>query len=222
MNVEYRRFDPSTAEPEQLAELVTCYINVFAEPPWHEYKKCLVCGRTWGKKDGPELQAMLLRHCGQNLADYWPRDEVEAEIRHAVDEIGTCWIAVDEIDGTKSIVGFTWGYPASKRQSKSEIEVEEAIRTCFGADVDFSRVAYLAELAVLSTHRGRSVARGLVQRRHQDFLDRGFTGAVLKVREHPEPSVTYLWYRRLGFHVAHRYQDGRVVLVCDLHPDLFR
>lgn len=46
---------------------------------------------------------------------------------------------------------------------------------------------------------------------------------VAGVRETPQPSVTFLWYAKLGFRVVHRFppDNGRVVLARDLEPGLF-
>lgn len=48
-----------------LANLVDCYREVFAEPPWNEWLACAVsnCKVSWGKSQAAELAATEFVHC---------------------------------------------------------------------------------------------------------------------------------------------------------------
>lgn len=210
-----------------LANLVECYREVFAEPPWNEWLACSVegCGLSWGKPRAAELAAAGFVHCGQPVADYWPRAKVAADLRAVLNQGAVCWLAVERDDsGSGQVVGFTWGFPLAARWDAFAPELRESLRREFGDDPHLrSDIAYQSEVGVRASHRNRGLARQLTGRRHQDFLDRGFRVGIATVRESPEPSVTYLWYLRLGYRVIHRYpsESGRVVIGRALEPGLF-
>lgn len=210
-----------------LASLVECYRDVFAEPPWNEWMKCSAegCEASWGRPQAAELAAMRFVHCGQPVADYWPRATVVADLTEALEQGAVCWLAVEHsAQGGERVVGFTWGSPVVSRWQEFEPELQESLRRAFGEGVaDDPTIVYQTEVGVMATHRNRGLARRLTERRNLDFLERGFRVGITKVRETPEPSVTFLWYAKLGFRVVHRFppDNGRVVLARDLTPGLF-
>lgn len=227
--------DPVSLEPfllgrhdaRTLAGLVECYRDVFAEPPWNEWLACSVagCGASWGTTDAPELAAARYAHCGQPVADYWPRATVVGELLAALGHGAVCWIAIERsATGAERVVGFTWGSPLASAWPEFEPELQESLRRAFGEGVaEDPTIVYQTEVGVIATHRNRGLARRLTERRNRDFLERGFRVGVTKVRETPEPSVTFRWYAKLGFRVVHRFpsDNGRVVLARDLEPGLF-
>lgn len=210
-----------------LANLVECYREVFAEPPWNEWLACADgdCKASWGKSQAAELAATGFVHCGRPVADYWPRAAVVKDLLGALRQGAVCWLAVGRsAQGAGQVVGFTWGSPIASRWQELEPDLQESLRREFGNGVaDDPTIVYQAEVGVLATHRNRGLARRLTERRNRDFLDRGFLVGITGVRETPEPSVTFLWYTRLGFRVVHRFppDNGRVVLARALEPGLF-
>jgi hypothetical protein len=52
----------------------------------------------------------------------------------------------------------------------------------------------------------------LVRRRLSDFLELGLKIGVVRTRQEPEPSETFLWYRKLDYINIASYPDGRVIL----------
>ncbi len=79
------------------------------------------------------------------------------------------------------------------------------------------KVFYQDELGVLPDYRGQGVAKRMFIARLQDAIkqeNRSKIG-VVRTREFPEPSVTFLWFtKKLGYTVLCRYpkKDGRVIL----------
>lgn len=223
------RMEPFPSEggsDEVLASLVECYREVFAEPPWNEWLKCSAgCGAAWGKPRAAELAAARFAHCGRPVTDYWPHAEVVEDLLNELAGGAVCWLAVERSDGRARVVGFTWGSPIASRWDGFEPELQDGLRREFGDTVERDpSVVYQTELGVLASHRNRGLAGTLAERRNQDFLDRGFRIGIAGVRELPEPSVTFLWYRKLGFRVVHRFpaENGRVVIARELEPGLFR
>lgn len=210
-----------------LANLVECYREVFAEPPWNEWLACAAddCDASWGRPQAAELAAEGFVHCGRPVADYWPRAKVVGDLLDALRQGAVCWLAVERAaPGGGQVVGFTWGSPIGARWREFEPELQESLRREFGDDVPSDpTIVYQTEVGVRASHRNQGLARRLTERRNQDFLDRGFRIGVTGVRESPQPSVTFLWYTKIGFRVVHRFppDNGRVVLARDLEPGLF-
>lgn len=217
-------FQPHSGDHGTLAHLVECYREVFADPPWNEWLKCAVCGSSWGKPRVAELASMRFLHCGQLVVDYWPHAKVVSDLLGALEPISVVWLAVERIQDDARVVGFTWGSPLATLWHKFEPELRACLQRELGPHPsEDPSIIYQTEIGVRASYRHRGLARQLAARRNQDFLDRGFRTGVLKVREKPEPSVTFLWYSRLGYRVVHRFppEDGRVVLVRELEPNLF-
>lgn len=224
MTITIEPFQPHSGDHGMLARLVECYREVFAEPPWNEWLTCSVCRASWGKPKAAELASMRFRHCGQPVVDYWPHAEVVSDLLGALEPSAVVWLAIERIQNEAHVIGFTWGSPLFTKWHKFEPELCESLRRELGPHLpDDPSIIYQTEIGVRASHRNQGLARRLAARRNRDFLDRGFRIGVLKVREKPEPSVTFLWYTRLGYRVAHRFppEDGRVVLVRELEPNLF-
>lgn len=220
-------FFPYSEDWTLLADLVECYRDVFAQPPWNEWLACAAgdCKASWGRPQAAELAAAGFVHCGQPVVDYWPHAKVVGDLLDALGQGAVCWLAIDRAaQGAGQVVGFTWGSSIATRWKKFEPELQESLRREFGEDVASDpTIVYQTEVGVRVTHRNQGLARRLTERRNQDFLDRGFRVGITGVRETPQPSVTFLWYTRLGFRIVHRFppDNGRVVLACDLKPGLF-
>ena len=48
-------FHPNGINRHLLNNVVACYQQVYAESPWHEWMKCLICKKSWGIKDKERL-----------------------------------------------------------------------------------------------------------------------------------------------------------------------
>ncbi len=64
------RFDFSNKSNPLLDELISCYQEVFSDSPWHEWKKCLICTRSYGKKDLHVLEIQRYICCGEKVNDF--------------------------------------------------------------------------------------------------------------------------------------------------------
>lgn len=210
MSVQYLRHSLEHTNAHRTTQLIECYRNVFGDGPWHEWVKCTVCEKYWGIKDYEYLISENFLHCGVPVSDFWPRHEVIADLRHEITDDASCWLATEE----NIVIGFTWGYPIQLQDLEKKLGVKLAGETVREID-PASLVAYQDEVGVITPHRNKKIAKALVLHRHRDFLAQGLTFGIVRTREYPEPSDTFLWYtKKLGYQVLARYPDGdgRIVL----------
>lgn len=190
------------------AQLVECYRDVFADGPWHEWLKCPQCQKYWGTKDRGILASYKFRHCNTPLVDFWPREQVISDLYHEITPEASCWLAMDN-DG---VIGFCWGYPITISNLETKLGVSFSVK--LGCESS-NPIAYQDEVGVLSSYRGRKIAKAMVARRLDDFLAQGLQVGIVRTRQSPEPSETFLWYtRKLRYKILATYpgDDGRVVL----------
>ena len=214
--VSILRYLPSSENQPLTAQLVECYRDVFSASPWHEWLKCEKCGKYWGIKDQELLASWKFHHCNSPLVDFWPRETVLSELQHEITPESSCWLACAD----EKVVGFCWGYHASI----SELQKKLGISIIANAEKYFGKqtlIAYQDEFGVISSYRGRKIAKAMVAHRLNDFLDKKLTVGIVRTRQFPEPSETYLWYKRLGYHTLAEYEDGRVILGRKLDENLF-
>lgn len=212
-SITFARFYPHT-DAQHLPGLIECYRDVFADPPWNEWRRCSVCSKYWGKNDAALLESLGYVHCGKPLVEYWSAEGVERDIRHEVTPDASCWLAFH----SGKIVGFCWGYPISLDALERKLGLS---LTELRKDVvdEGHQIAYQDEVGVISSFRGRKIAKEMFKRRLGDFWKKGLRIGVVRTRELPVPSVTFSWFvQRLGYRVVARYpvNDGRVVLAREL------
>ncbi len=207
-NISLVRYSPNSGDHELTAQLVECYRDVFADGPWHEWLKCPQCQKCWGTKDRGILASNKFLHCNVPLVDFWSREQVVSDLHHEITPEASCWLAISNA----SVVGFCWGYPITIMDLEAKLGVSLSVKlTCEITEL----VAYQDEAGVLSAYRGRKIAKGMVARRLDDFLAQGLRIGVVRTRQNPEPSETFLWYtNKLGYQILAHYpgDDGRVVL----------
>ena len=204
------RYHHSKNEASYTDKLITCFQDVFAEPPWNEWKRCPVCNQYWGTDHRETLAASGFTHCEAPVVDYWPTQQVREDLDHEISPHASCWLAVEQ----ESVVGFCWGYEATIEylEDRLKIQFQDDLEKMYGKG---HRIAYQDELGVLNHYRGKKIAKDLFMRRHMDFRQQGLSLGIVRTRRTPEPSVTYLWFtQRLGYQVITEYpsDDGRVVL----------
>lgn len=211
--IRYLRFDPNR-NTTLTSQIVGCYQEVFAEEPWDEWKRCSVCGQKWGLGEKSAVQSLGFEHCDKPVVDYWPADQIQAELLADIERGASCWLALDG----DQVIGFCWGYPLDLKQLEEKLKLDDAIVSLRGTFPDIQRVAYQDELGILKPYRGRKIAKQLVIFRLRAFLDQGLTVGVMKTKTKP-PTVIYLWYtQKLGYQVIGEYHDsdGRVILARSL------
>jgi len=207
-NVSLIRYSPNGDDHALTAQLVECYRDVFADGPWHEWLKCSQCQKYWGMKDRGFLASNKFCHCNTPLVDFWPREQVVCDLHHEITPEASCWLAL----GNVSVVGFCWGYPITITNLEAKLGISFSTRLEHEAT---EPVAYQDEVGVLSVYRGRKIAKAMVARRLDDFLAQGLKVGIVRTRQSPEPSETFLWYtNKLGYRILANYpgEDGRVVL----------
>jgi GNAT superfamily N-acetyltransferase len=217
--VKYNPRDPASLS--LTAQLVECYREVFAPRPWREWLKCSnsACNKYWGTDDKDQLAALNYRHCDKPVKDFWPREQVIIDIYNEITPEASCWLA---LCGDK-VAGFCWGYPIDK----TKLEKKLGVTIDYGLlGNDFQIVAYQDEVGVAPEYRNRKLAKALVALRFADFAKQGLQVGIVRTREAPQPSETFLWYtKKLGYKVLARYpgDDGRVILgrrISDLKLEL--
>jgi ribosomal protein S18 acetylase RimI-like enzyme len=210
-NVSFIKYLPQDKNHLITAQLVECYREVFADSPWHEWLKCPKCGQYWGVKDQTILVSQGYRHCGVSLVDFWSREQVICDLYHEINKDSSCWLAI----GFDKVVGFCWGYPATLNDLEKKLEVSftNEFERAFGFQ---SQVAYQDEVGVITSYRGKKIAKMMVLYRLNDFIKQGLKVGVVRTRQFPEPSQTFLWYKNLGYEVLAEYEDGRVIMCREL------
>ncbi len=202
-DITYTRYSPDTSSNEVTAQLVACYRSVFAESPWNEWLRCPVCNKYWGIRDGILLSSWKFQHCGTDLQEFWSQEQISSDLEHEITMNTSCWIAMD---GEK-VIGFCWGYPITI----SDLEKKLGITLNSRSETE-QLIAYQDEVGVLSEFRNRKIAKTMVRKRLNDFEKQGLLYGIVRTRELPESSQTFLWYKNLGYEILTRYPDGRVIL----------
>lgn len=210
--IRYIRFNPHH-NTELLPQLIECYREVFGEEPWNEWKQCKICKTKWGVNEKIILQKMNFTHCGQPIVDFWSREIVQKDLFHEITPDASCWLALNN----KTVIGFCWGYPIDLENLESKLGIKGIsieLRNQFGY-VD--HVAYQDELGVLKQYRGIGIAKKMFIHRLKDFRRQRLNIGVIRTKTNP-PSVTYLWFLKLGYKVISKYNDadGRVILARSL------
>jgi GNAT superfamily N-acetyltransferase len=212
-DISFIRYSPHISGSSITSQVVECYRQVFADGPWHEWKQCPKCKKYWGIKDHQELEKSGFQHCNMSLSDFWPREQVTEDLFHEITEESSCWLALYE----SRVIGFCWGYPITLEylEKKLGLSLNLTTWTSLGQQI---QIAYQDEVGVLSEFRGRKIAKTMVKHRLLDFLAKGLNVGIVRTREYPEPSETFLWYQRLGYETVARYTngDGRVILARNL------
>ena len=219
------RFDPHTGDSELVAQLVLCFRRVFADPPWGEWLKCAnpECGATWGRHQAAELAEIAFMHCGLGVIDFWDYAKVLRELRRDITPDASCWIAVMTGGHNVRVVGFIWGMPLPCRWEFLPPGAQAALRDRYGENVAHNtQFVYQAELGVLTSQRRQGLARRLTTARNRDFLSRECTHGIIRALRDPQPSVTYVWYTKIGYEVIYEFPDsGYVLLARAGSPDMF-
>lgn len=212
-NVSFIRYSPHTSESTLTGQAVECYRQVFADGPWHEWKQCPNCKKYWGTKDADLLESWNFQHCDAPLVDFWPKSQVETDLIHEITKEASCWLALS----SSRVIGFYWGYPISLGclEKKLGLILQSELTRNLGQQ---TQIAYQDEVGVLSEFRGQKIAKSMVKRRLRDFQAQDLQVGVVRTREYPEPSETFLWYQRLGYKTVAKYPngDGRVILARSL------
>lgn len=208
-NFSLVRYSPHSGNHLLTAQLVECYRDVFADRPWHEWLKCSQCKEYWGLKDKALLAEYKFYHCNMPLVDFAPREQVVSDLYHEITPEASCWLALS--DNQNQVIGFCWGYPITIFELERKLGLSLSNSVEFGSDV----VAYQDEVGVLFAYRGFKIAKKMVSHRLSDFLRAGLKFGIVRTRQSPEPSETFLWYtKKLGYEIIASYpdNDGRVIL----------
>jgi len=206
--IQYIKFNPQNNK-ELLPILIKCYIQVFSEEPWNEYKKCQVCDTKWGLKDQETVQSLGLQHCEKPIIDYWTEKEVEKNIIKDITTDAPCYLALRD----NQVIGFCWGYSFNVSDLNQKLKLENIADTILRKYGDVKKIAYQNELGVIKEFRNQGIAKQLFILRLNDFRQQGLKIGIATVKTKP-PSVTYHWFLNLGYEIIaeHNDLDGKVIL----------
>lgn len=214
MNITFSRYSPENDDTKLLTQLIECYRDVFADGPWHEWLMCPVCKKYWGIRDRNALASSRFQHCDTPLVDFWSKESVASDLRHEITSESSCWLAMNGDD----IVGFCWGYPITVINLEKKLGISFSDRLKINPKNN-GLIAYQDEVGVLSTYRGHKIAKMMISRRLKDFISQGLKIGIVRTRQSPDPSETFLWYTgKLGYEIIAHYpgNDGRVILARQL------
>jgi ribosomal protein S18 acetylase RimI-like enzyme len=206
-SISFAQYSPHEDGRDLTKRIVACYREVFADGPWHEWKRCPKCKKYWGRKDHALLHSQDFRHCDTALVDFWSEDQVTSDLFHEITDKASCWLALCD----QEVIGFCWGYPITV----DDLEKKLGIKLNLPPNKLF---AYQAEVGVLAEYRGKGIAKRMVRHRLSDFLSQGLDVGVVRTRQYPEPSQTFSWYQKAGYTVQSQYpdDDGRVIMIRSL------
>ncbi len=199
--IKYSPFEDQSLTPR----LVQCYRDVFAGKPWNEWLRCPKCGKSWGIDAKDFLLSGNFKHCGISLIDFRTEDEIIFEIQREITADASCRLAIDQ----NKVIGFCWGFPIMLESMQGKLG--QTLDTPNNID-QTTRIAYQSELGILPEYRHQGIAKKLVKQRLLDFLDQELEYGLVRVKQTPKPSVTYLWYTKLGYSIVGHHSNGRVIL----------
>lgn len=191
-----------------LPSLVECYQEVFATPPWGEWRKCSNpdCDEQWGLEDVARLESIGYEHCGAPVVAYWSTEQVTSDLQNEIGRPGAvCWVVVNE---KQKVVGFCLGYPIMV-QALNELLSLEGVAEAFASEYDgVDSVVYLDDVGVLISERGKRLGHQLLQKWLGSIMETDATHSVLRTQTEP-PTVAYQWYESIGYKVISRYEDRK-------------
>jgi GNAT superfamily N-acetyltransferase len=130
--------------------LIELYKNVFAGPPWFEYRKCDACGVNYGEKEVGEKMLSELsncKNCNENLIlrPFYKNNGVGKIISSAVSSNGFCGFAAKSLE---RLVAFSWGFNVPN-VSTPTVQFEKVSEMLSTKGLDSNGLFYAAETGVL-------------------------------------------------------------------------
>lgn len=202
------KYSPQNNNAKLMSQLVACYREVFAAAPWSEWVKCPCCNQQWGIESKEMLASKNFIHCGEKLVDFWPKEQVAADLRQEITEDASCWLALDN----EKVVGFCWAYSIKLGDLEDKLSLKIPKLRAASPKQD---VLYIDEIGVMREYRGKKLAKTLVSTCEQELLPRGLSFNLARVKMRPDPSISYLWFtQKLSYDVVASYptRDGRVIV----------
>lgn len=191
---------------KQQISLARAYQNIYGSEPWNEQWKCgnKECDKFWGSNQQKELEILEFRHCGLSVVPYWPEQEqIDGFKELSLKEKFCASIAYDH----NKIIGFCWAY---QFKSNEELDLKMEMK---GLGKIISRLegptSYLADLAVEPSYRGQGIAKLLTKIRSELMLNVGIVNIFTRTKSGINPSITNIWYDKIGFPIIVNYNDAR-------------
>lgn len=140
--------------------LARTYEQVFAGPPWNEFKMCT--GAECGKSFGLEAKGQDVCPCPKEamLSAFYPRVETLESIEKETEREGA---RVElKLGPNKEIIGFVWGYPTDVEGFTSEKyktnEGQGQVKELLMSQGISGNFFYFSETGILPEYRGRGLS----------------------------------------------------------------
>lgn len=154
---EYKPVEPKIEKfnaEKDLAKVAKLYGEVFADPPWNEYTRCLGCKEFFGLQTKP---GGCCANCGKELALAYPIEETK---RGVLDETGRISSIAFVMKRNEDIIGFSWGfsYPSTGDfvQGKyRSLEMQSRIKDVLAKNSVTQEFFYFSECGVKIDQRGK-------------------------------------------------------------------
>jgi ribosomal protein S18 acetylase RimI-like enzyme len=195
---------------EKQVELTHLYQKVYGAAPWNELCKCgnPECGEFWGFSQSRVIEELNHRHCGLPMIPCWTEEDLLDEFKKISSKKNFCATLAFDMDmDFPKLVGFCWGY-----QFDSEEEVDTKLEMPgLGKIIGELEgpVVYLADLAVEDEYRENGIAKMLTRLRNEQMQQAKVVSVFTRTKDGQEPSVTNVWYEKIGLSVVVRYNDSR-------------
>ncbi len=210
--MRYQSFNPE-ADSNTLPGLIACYQEVFADKPWNEWRRCVVCGEQWGKHQGYQLKSLNFTHCNRPVEEFWPAEQVKNDlVRELAMPGASCQLALE----SGEVVGFCWGYPLEPGQADTHLGLG-GISAALQSSKQTPSVVYLDDIGVIRRFRRLGIAKQLYHAWLQGYAHLGYSVVMLRTMSSP-PSVAYHWFGQAGYKTIAQYHDagGRVIMARQL------
>lgn len=214
-NVKFVQFDINTCTQDLLEKFIRVYQEVFADPPWNEWLHCPICHKHWGIEQKAEVEALNFQHCHVAMEEFWPHDTVESDLRHELEGKSSCWLAFLN----DRVIGFCFGYGITPEKLEEKLKLPGCAETIKNNCENAGTIAYHDDLGVLNEFRKLGVAKKLFELHLNDMIAQGLKFGIGRTKQSDPPSVTYVWFKRIGYQVIDSYppEDGRVIMACTMN-----
>lgn len=145
----------------KLVQITKLYADIFAAPPWNEYKIC--SNKHYSGRESEEED--LCSRCQAPLSLAWPSDKIMESINRHFRKQGGILCTFE--DQKQSVVGVGWGSPCTVEEQFSRVYKTDAMYKIGTEALKTAQVAekffYLCEVLVIHEARGQGIASKMVK-----------------------------------------------------------
>lgn len=184
---------------DKLRKIARLYAEVFADPPWNEYKKC--SNFHYAGRDG----GVNCTRCGNQLQIAYPEEETVPKIKKELNKLNGTLITFEDQQGEVRAAGWGFVYRIEEFRGKYDTEEmkEKAVKALTGVDTFF----YISEVMVQQEARNQ----GLATRITQSLLERANALGLSKIlRTHNESPMARIAERSSMVRIIQEGEDTEI------------